>query len=365
MASGLGIAALAAWVAIWILALRIPWRPGPPPAGVWRHGKVVAIVPARDEALTIALAVRSLAAQRYRGDFHIVVVDDASSDGTTEKARAAAPATCLSVIHAGPLASGWAGKVWAMADGVHYAAQLAPDWFLFTDADIVHPPGALADLVARAESGRFDLVSYMVTLSCKSFAERALVPAFVFFFFLLYPQPWSAAAAGGCVLIRRGALAAIGGLGAIRSELIDDCALARAVRRSGGRTWLGVSSDTHSIRTYGSFRQIGRMISRTAFTQLRQSTLLLLLTVAALAFVFFTPPVLAVRGSWLGWAAWLLMCAAYFPALHFYRRSVIWAPLLPLVAGFYTLATIHSAVAHWRGKGGAWKGRVQTRSRGA
>jgi hypothetical protein len=161
------------------------------------------------------------------------------------------------------------------------------------------------------------------------------------------------------MLIRRAALERTGGIAAIRGELIDDCALAAAVRKTGGKVWLGLSRDTVSIRPYETFAEIGRMISRSAFTQLRHSAWLLAGTVAGLAFTYLAPPVMAIGGSWCGAAAWAMMSAAYLPALRFYRRSPLWAPLLPLVALFYMGATVHSAVEYWRGRGGVWKGRVQ------
>ncbi len=324
---------------------------------------VTAVIPARNEAETVGLAAGSLARQKYPGTFRIVVVDDDSSDGTAGIARAAAPPELLTVVRAATLPEGWTGKLWAVAQGVR---QSRPDYYLLTDADIVHPPANVAALVARAAAGEYDLVSYMATLRCETAAERSLVPAFVFFFFMLYPPAWirnprrsTAGAAGGCMLVRRDALERIGGIERIRGELIDDCALARAIKRSGGRVWLGLSSGTRSIRRYQTFGEIERMISRTAFTQLRYSTLLLLATLAGLALTYLAPPVLAFTGSWYGAAAWTMMAASYIPVLRFYRRSWLWAPLLPLIAVFYSAATIHSAVACWRGSGGMWKGRPQ------
>jgi hopene-associated glycosyltransferase HpnB len=240
----------------------------------------VAVVPARDEADAVGHAIASLAAQRPPGYFHIVLVDDHSSDGTAAIAAAAAPPGLLTIVAAAPLPAGWTGKLWAVAEGVRHAAALQPDYLLLTDADIVHPPDNAAHLAARAESGSFDLVSYMATLACRTPAERALAPAFVFFFFLLYPPAWirstrhaTAGAAGGCMLIRYRTLAEIGGIATIRGELIDDCALARAVKRAGGRVWLGLGETTRSIRPYRTFGEVGRMISRSAFTQLHHSTL--------------------------------------------------------------------------------------------
>ncbi len=324
---------------------------------------VAAVIPARNEAETVGLAVTSLAAQKYPGEFHIVVADDASNDGTAKVARSAAPAGLLTVLPAGPLPQGWTGKLWAVAQGLR---QVRPDYYLLTDADIVHSPDNVAALVSRAAAGDYDLVSYMAMLRCESPAERALIPAFVFFFFMLYPPAWirsprlrTAGAAGGCMLVRREALERIGGIDRIRAELIDDCALARAIKGSGGRVWLGVSVGTRSIRRYETFGEIRHMIARTAFTQLRRSAVLLTGTLAGLALTYLAPPVLAFRGSWYGAAAWAMMAASYIPVLRLYRRSLLWAPLLPLIALFYSAATVNSAVSYWRGTGGMWKGRSQ------
>jgi hopene-associated glycosyltransferase HpnB len=278
----------------------------------------------------------------------------------------------LTVVHAAPLPAGWTGKLWALSEGVRRSARLQPDYLLLTDADIVHPAGALEELVARAAEGPYDLVSFMAKLQCHSAAERALIPAFVFFFFLLYPPAWirnprrsTAGAAGGCMLLRQAALEKMGGLEQIRGSLIDDCALARAVKGSGGRIWLGLNPATISIRAYGTFGEVGRMISRSAFTQLRHSGLLLVATVLGLAVTFFLPPVLTVwapqPAAGMAASAWLIMAVCYFPALRFYSRGWFAAPLLPLAALFYFGATIHSAFSYWLGSGGKWKGRIQDR----
>jgi hopene-associated glycosyltransferase HpnB len=328
---------------------------------------VTAVVPARNEADVVGCSVASLAAQRYAGEWNMILVDDASQDGTAAIARQAAPG--LRVISAPPLPPGWTGKMWAVAEGVRAADS---DYLLLTDADIVHPPEHVAALVARAEKGGYDLVSYMVRLHCRWLAEQALIPAFVFFFFLLYPPAWTrdprrrtAGAAGGCILVRRAALERIGGMARIAGELIDDCALARAVKDSGGRVWLGLSDAAISLRQYRTFGEIGRMISRTAYTQLGHSPLVLAGTVAGLAVTYLAPPLLtlaAPRGpaSGMGALAWLLMTAAYWPSVRYATRHWFWAPLLPLIAIFYMGATLHSAVAHWRGRGGMWKGRNQS-----
>jgi len=361
----LGLTVLAIWLCLlvarggfWVVREQPAPGPAPSPAP-----SVAAVIPARNEAETVGSAVTSLAAQDYPGDFRMVLVDDASDDGTAAIARSFAPPGKLTVVTGAPLAPGWTGKLWAVSQGV---ARVQPDYYLLTDADIVHPPANVSALVARAAAGGYDLVSYMAMLRCESLAERALVPAFVFFFFLLYPPAWirnprrrTAGAAGGCMLVRREALERIGGIAKIRGELIDDCALAREIKRSGGRVWLGLNTETRSIRRYETFAEIGRMISRTAFTQLQYSAWLLAGTIAGLLLTYLAPPALALRGSWFGAAAWALMTIAYIPILRFYRRSWLWAPLLPLVALFYSAATIASAIAHWRGAGGMWKGRTQ------
>ena len=370
--------AAAATLAFWLYLLFFRgafWREflkrDAPPEGPLRHPpRIVAVIPARNEAPTVARAVASLAAQHYPGVFHIIVVDDDSTDGTAAAARAAATPDVLTVVHAAPLPAGWTGKLWALSEGIRHSVRFHPDYLLLTDADIVHPAGALEDLAARAAAGPYDLVSFMATLQCRSPAERALVPAFVFFFFLLYPPAWirnprrsTAGAAGGCILVRQAALEKIGGIKPIRGSLIDDCALARAIKRSGGRIWLGLNRATISIRAYPTFGEIGRMISRTAFTQLRHSALRLLAAIIGLTVTYLLPPVVAVvapqPAAGMAATAWLLMSISYFPALRFYNRGWFAAPLLPLVALFYLGATIHSAISYWLGSGGSWKGRIQ------
>jgi len=369
--------AAAAALAIWIYLLVFRgffWRefaaPAPPAPPLAAPPRIAAIVPARNEAPVVARAIASLAAQRYPGPFHIILVDDDSSDATAALARAAAPPDLLTLVHAGPLPAGWTGKLWAISEGLRRAAPFEPDYLLLTDADIVHPPASLESLVARAQAQSCDLASLMATLACRTPAERALIPAFVFFFFLLYPPAWirdprrtTAGAAGGCMLIRRSTLEAIGGLEAIRGDWIDDCALARAVKQHGRRVWLGLGHDTLSIRSYGTFADIGRMISRSAFTQLRHSALLLLATVLGLALTYLAPPLLTLLApqpaAGMAATAWLLMSVAYLPALRFYGRAWFAAPLLPLVALYYLGATVHSAVSYWTGAGARWKGRAQ------
>ena len=363
-------AALAAW--LYLLVGRGGFwrmREAPPARGPAQRANVVAVVPARNEADVVERAVESLQAQKAPGEFRIVLVDDGSTDGTAERARSAAPMELLAVLESQALPAGWTGKLWALHQGIQYAERFQPDFLWLTDADIVHPPGSLAGLVARAEDERCDLVSLMATLHCRSFAERALIPAFVFFFFMLYPPAWIrdprrevAGAAGGCMLVRRSAMDRIGGVAAIRGEWIDDCALAAAVKEGGGRVWLGLSRATRSIRPYRGWGELEAMIARTAFTQLNHSVLLLAVTAAGLIVVYLAPPLLTFAArppaKWAGAAAWLLMSAAYYPTLRFYRAGWIWAPLLPLTAAFYLASTLHSAAAHWRGRGGQWKGRA-------
>ena len=363
---------LAAWVYL-LMARGQFWRMplDPPPDFEDRpRPRVAAIIPARNEAPVVARAIASLAAERYGGEFSIVLVDDHSSDDTAAQARGAAPSGLLTLVSAAPLPPGWTGKLWAVSEGIRHAAAFDPDYFLLTDADIVHAPDDLSGLVARAERGRYDIVSYMVRLSCRTPAERLLIPAFVFFFFLLYPPAWirdrrksTAGAAGGCLLIRREMLERIGGIAAIGGALIDDCALAAAVKRAGGRVWLGLSAETRSIREYATFREIGRMVARSAFTQLRHSFALLAGTSGGLLLIYLAPPVIALGcrspAAGMGAAAWLAMSVCYLPVVRFYRRPWWEALLLPLAALFYLGATFHSAVDWWRGKGGQWKGRTQ------
>jgi len=332
--------------------------------------RIAVVIPARNEADVVGQAVRSLLEQDYSGQAQIFVVDDHSSDGTANVARWAASdkAEQLTVSLAMSLPAGWTGKMWALSQGVRQATPFAPDYFLFTDADIVHAPDSITSLVARAQRDNLDLVSLMARLRCSSLAERALIPAFLFFFFMLYPPEWvsspthrTAAAAGGCILVRAEALARMGGIAAIRNELIDDCALAREIKRNG-RIWLGLTQHTHSIRGNDGFGGVGHMISRTAFYQLRHSGWLMIATVLGMAITFLAPPVMVCFGGWAalwGGAAWLIMSTAFWPTLRFYSRSPLWAPLLPLIAIFYMGATVHSAVRYWLGHGGEWKVRLQ------
>ena len=340
--------------------------------------EVVAAVPARNEGDSIGKAISSLLQQQIEPPLRVVMVDDASTDGTADAARAAAEelhaTEQLVVLKGQPLEPGWTGKLWALAQGVDRALESAPDYLLFTDADIVHAPKSVAGLIAVAEAYDCDLASYMVKLANRSFAENALIPAFVFFFLMLYPPLWianpkarTAGAAGGCILIRPEALRRIGGIRAIRNEVIDDCSLANAVKTSGGRLWMGLTEETRSIRNYSSFREIEHLISRTAFSQLRHSTGLLVGTIAGLFITYIAPITLLFCGRIvplvLAAAAWLLMSVAYIPMVRFYELPVWWSLALPAIAVFYAGATIHSAISYWKGKGGQWKGRIQDANR--
>ncbi len=324
--------------------------------------RVVAVIPARNEADVISASLSSLENQEFDGDLQIVVVDDNSSDGTGEQASRAG----VTVIHGSTLPHGWTGKLWALQQGVEAAAGASPDFFLFTDADIWHGPHNVASLVGMAQARKLDLVSHMVRLHCQTVAEKLMIPAFVFFFFMLYPPSWisspkrkTAGAAGGCMLIRPEALRRSGGLAAVRGEVIDDCSLAQAVKRIEGKPWLGLTAQTSSIRPYAGFRDIGKMISRSAFRQLDHSVVLLAGAVAGLALTYLVPAVLSFEGNFVALGAWLLMTLCYLPMVRFYRLNPLWAVTLPLTACFYLAATLHSALQYGRGRGGVWKGRVQ------
>lgn len=326
---------------------------------------VVAVVPARDEAAVIGSAIRSLAAQDYPGDFRIILVDDNSSDGTGAIVRGLGFER-VRVIDGAPLPAGWTGKLWAVSQGI--AAAGTPRFLWLTDADIAHAPDTLRTLVGIAEAGDRRLVSFMAKLACTSFAERALIPAFVWFFQLLYPfgrvnRPGrTAAAAGGCVLVRRDALVAAGGIAAMRGALIDDCTLGALIKRQGP-IWLGLTDRSRSIRPYPDAGSIAAMIARSAYAQLDYSPLKLAGTILGLALVYLAPPLLALFGSGIaqagGLAAWLVMAALFQPMLRFYRRSPLWGLALPGIATFYAGCTLLSAWQHRRGRGGMWKGRAQ------
>lgn len=336
---------------------------------------VVAVIPARDEAELIERTLGSLLRQDYPGPFGVILVDDQSTDATAAVARSAAKhagaVDALAIVSGSALPGGWTGKLWAVKQGIDRADGTGrpPDYLLLTDADIVYDQHVLKRLVGYAQANGLVLTSLMVKLRCESAAEKALIPAFVFFFQMLYPFAWvnrpdcrTAAAAGGCMLVRRDALRAAGGVEAIRHSWIDDCALARKLKTIGP-IWLGLTEHVRSLRPYPRTRDIGSMVSRSAYDQLGYSPLLLVATIAGMALIYLAPPTLALFGTGLaqilGAVAWLLMAAAFQPILRFFRRSPIWGLALPAIAGAYLAFTIDSAYQHMRGRGGFWKGRVQ------
>ncbi len=349
----------------------------------------VAVVPARNEAQTIGRVVTRLVQQDYPGTFSVVIVDDHSEDATatiaSQVAKESGAEERVNIVRASALPAGWTGKLWALHEGVASTAVRsaqaanagesrklpeAPEFYWFTDADIEHAPDTLRRLVSQAERNNLDLASLMVLLQGKTFPERSLIPAFLYFFLMLYPPQWiadedlaTAGAAGGCILLRQRALARIGGLAAIRGEVIDDCALAKAVKLSAGRVWMGLTRKSESLRAYGTLGEIRDLIARTAFTQLQYCTLILLGTLAGMFLTFIAPVLLLFAhdptARLFGLAAWLFMASSFLPTVRFYRLSPLWAPLLPLTAAFYTYATWLSAVRYWKGKGGLWKGRAQ------
>lgn len=348
-------------------------RDVPPPPLSWPN--VTAVIPARDEAETIARTIGSLYSQDYPGHLDVVLVDDGSSDGTAQQAHAAAEAAGagdrLTILRGTSPPAGWAGKVWALQQGFQFATSgdSHPEYILLTDADITHAPSTLRNLVSRAASGSHVLTSVMAKLRCTSFAERCAVPAFVFFFQMLYPFGWvnrgdsrTVAAAGGCMLARTDALTRIGGFEAISEALIDDCALARQLKPYGP-IWLGLSNEVRSIRRYETFAEVGRMVKRSAYAELRYSPLRLAAAIAGMTLTFLTPPLLALLASGHaaipGASAYALMALSYQPTLRFYRVSPLWALVLPGIAVMYTAWTVQSAAEHAMGRGGRWKGRFQ------
>lgn len=342
----------------------------PPDAGV------VAVMPARNEAAIVGQSVASLLQQTLAPAIRLVLVDDESDDDTQRAARDAArscgAADRLIIISGAPRPAGWTGKMWAVFQGVRVAERLGPRYLLLTDADIRHDPDAVRQLVMKAEADRLDLVSLMVRLHCSSFLERLLIPPFVLFFQKLYPfravndpQDKTAAAAGGCMLVRADALKRAGGIEAISSELIDDCALARRMK-SGGPIWLGLTERSVSLRAHIGLRDIWHMVARTAYTQLGYSPVWLVVTVAGMMLVYLTAPAAVLVGAGLGSgmpailgaAVWLMMCVAYAPTLKLYGLSLLWAPTLPVSALLYTMMTIDSAYRHWRRREVEWRGRL-------
>ncbi len=372
---------LAAWLWLllfqgwfWRTDVRLPVSRDP---DVWPD--VCVVVPARDEASVLPASLPSLLAQDYPGRAEIFLVDDGSTDGTGDLARELArrqDGLALTVVTPGEPPSGWTGKLWAVRHGVELARARDPEYLLLTDADIAHAPDSLRRLVAAARTGGFALVSQMARLRVESLWEQLVVPAFVYFFAQLYPfrritRPGSrtAAAAGGCVLLRADAAARARIPDAVRHAVIDDVAVARAVKRSGGRVWLGLADGVDSVRPYPRLRDLWRMVSRSAYAQLRHSPLLLVGTVAGLVLVYLVPPAAVAVGAaagsvpcaLLGAAAWLVMTGTYVPMLRYCRQPLWLAPLLPVTAFLYLLMTVDSALQHRRGRGAAWKGRTYTR----
>jgi len=409
---GVAAASLAAW--IWLLVGRgFFWWPAPrlerEASGVEPPGRsVVAVVPARNESDVLPATLPAVLTQDYIGPSRVVLVDDRSEDGTASVARAAAEAASAGaraeVVDGGPLPAGWSGKVWAMHQGVEAACGPAnrsldgstpqaasaacvgvwpqakcPDFLWFTDADVAHEPWVLGALIVKAEAEELDLVSVMATLRVESAWDRLLVPAFVYFFAKLYPFRFvgdprrrDAGAAGGCILVRRSALEQAGGLGEIRSELIDDCALGRLIKRAGGRIWLGFSDGVRSVRSYGSLRSVWEMVARSAYTQLGCSPLMLAGTILGMLFLYALPPLACLGGAIalavgrtaaiplvaIGGAAWALMAATFAPIQRHHGVHPWRARWLPVAGVLYTAMTVSSAWRHWRGRGGAWKGRT-------
>ncbi|MFD6286374.1 glycosyltransferase [Streptomyces sp. NPDC060205] len=375
------VGSLAAWLWLllgqgffWRTDLRLPPR-GEPES--WPS--VCVVVPARDEAAVLPVSLPSLLAQEYPGRAEVFLVDDGSSDGTGELARELGRrhgGLPLTVGSPGEPPAGWTGKLWAVRHGIGLARARGPEYLLLTDADIAHAPDSLRELVASAVTGDFDLVSQMARLRVESVWERLVVPAFVYFFAQLYPFRWiavkgsrTAAAAGGCVLLRTTAAERARIPDAIGRAVIDDVALARAVKGSGGRIWLGLAERVDSVRPYPRLHDLWRMVSRSAYAQLRHNPLLLAGTVAGLAVVYLVPPVALVAGvvtgarlaAAAGGLAWLVMTGTYLPMLRYYRQPLALAPLLPFTALMYLFMTVDSAVQHYRGRGAAWKGRTYAR----
>lgn len=367
----------------WRTDQRLPVRAEAEPV---RWPSVAVIVPARDEAEVLPKTLPSLLAQDYPGTAEIFLVDDCSGDGTGDLARALS-VRCgglpLTVVSPGEPDAGWTGKLWALRHGMALARRGKPEFLLLTDADIAHEPDSLRELVAAAGSegvSGFDLVSQMARLRVASTWERLIVPAFVYFFGQLYPfrrvnrtRSRTAAAAGGCVLLRAAAAERARIPESIRQAVIDDVSLARAVRRSGGRIWLGLAERVDSVRPYPRLADLWRMVARSAYAQLRHSPVLLAGTVLGLGLVYVAPPATLVAGlltgdpvaAWSGGAAWAVMAGTYMPMLGYYRQSLWLAPLLPFTAVLYLLMTVDSAVQHYRGLGAAWKGRTYARPEAA
>lgn len=385
--TGLTFLSLAIWIFL-ITARGGFWRARErldgPPGNLPEWPPVAALVPARNESEVLRESLSTLLRQNYPGPFQVILIDDHSDDGTADVARQTAidlgQEKRLTVMQSGPLPSGWAGKVWALSEGLQQAPAVAPayEYLLLTDADIAHDAFNLRRLVAKARAEDLDLVSQMVVLVSEGFWARLLIPAFVLFFQKLYPFAWvndranrTAAAAGGCVLLDRRAIERIGGFRGLHDALIDDCTLAALIKREGrdggGRLWLGLTTAAKSLRPYHGLKGIWQMVARSAYTQLRRSPILLAGTVFGMVVIYWIPPIAALYGGIIGaqpiftmaLAAWGLMLMAFLPVLKLYNQSILLAPLLPLAGLMYSLMTVDSAIAHWRGRGGAWKGRIR------
>ncbi|MGI5350816.1 glycosyltransferase [Streptomyces sp. CA-250714] len=374
--SALPLGSLAAWAWLllgqgffWRTDVRMPPFPGGAEPATWPS--VAVVVPARDEAEVLPLTLPTLLAQDYPGHARILLVDDGSSDGTgtlaQELAQHAPDGPPLTVLSPGEPEPGWTGKLWAVRHGIEHArtGPAEPEFLVLTDADIAHEPDSLRRLVRGAVVQRLDLVSQMARLRVRTGWERLIVPAFVYFFAQLYPFRWvnnpgarTAAAAGGCALLRTVAAVRAGVPDSIRDAVIDDVTLGRAVKRSGGRIWLGLADRVSSVRPYAGLGPLWRMVSRSAYAQLLNNPLLLVFTVVGLLLVYVVPPVWACAGSPVGGAAWLVMTLSYVPMLRYYQQPLWLAPLLPVTAVLYLAMTVDSAVQHYRGRGAAWKGRT-------
>ena len=385
---GLAAASLLAWIGL-LVGRGLFWWPSPRLELLAMDAKapgcsVVAVIPARNEAEVIPRTLPTVLTQDYRGPFRVVLVDDRSEDETASVARAVAEESSaedrLTVQSGEPLPAGWSGKVWAMQQGAAAASAVdAPEFLWFTDADIIHEPWVLSALVDRAEADGLDLVSAMATLRVDSLWDKLLVPAFVYFFAKLYPFRFvgnprrrNAGAAGGCILVRRSVLERAGGLEAVGSALIDDCALGRLVKQAGGRIWLGFSQSVRSVRGYGSLASVWRMVARSAYTQLGHSPLVLGGTIFGMLFLYALAPIACIGGAIaaafgvpgtvslaaIGAATWGLMSASFVPMLQHHGVGWWTAPLLPVAGVLYTAMTVSSAWRHTRGRGGAWKGRT-------
>jgi hopene-associated glycosyltransferase HpnB len=374
MTDVLAIVCILVWVYLicargrfWLGPVRDDANPPPP-----RHWPTIAVViPARDEAAVIGAAVSSLLRQDYPGPLSVIVVDDDSRDGTAQIAAAAGP---VAVVQSGALPAGWTGKLWAVRQGIATTEITQPDFVLLTDADIVHAPDTVAWLVRQALAGGYVLTSLMAKLRCVSLAERSHVPAFVYFFQMVFPFAWvsrrtssMAAAAGGCMLVRADALRAAGGIEAVHNSLIDDCALAARLK-AVGQIWLGLTDRVRSIRPYETFADVKAMIARSAYAQLKFSPWLLAAATIAMAVTFIAPPLLAIFAAGFaqsfGAIAWLLVAVSFLPMLRFYRLSPLWSAALPVIAALYALYTLASAYDFARRRGGQWKGRVHVNAPG-